>query len=90
MRYMKPIDLYTYGRAVVDGQIKLQSGQWVRLGDDPRLSRFHSVRPSGAIWAFHGPRAAAQFLDVCATMRAEDKEREERQRMKGWACALAV
>lgn len=92
MRYMKALDIHAYGRAVSEGQIKLQRGQWIRLGNDnPILSRFHSVRPgSGVIWAFHGPTATRRFLDLCAEQRDADREREERARMRAWACALTA
>ena len=43
MKYIKAIDLWTYGDAVRNGQIRLQSGQWVRLGPDGQLSRYRFV-----------------------------------------------
>ena len=54
MKYVKAIDVYAYGQAIRDGQIKLQSGQWIRLGEDGQLSRFDRASKRH-IQAFHGP-----------------------------------
>lgn len=64
MKYIKAIDIWAYGEAVRNGQIKLQSGQWVRCGENGPLSRFHAVsRPGGIIYAFHGPDASRKYLN---------------------------
>lgn len=67
MKYIKAIDVWKYGQAIRDGQIKLQSGQWIRCGDDGPLSRFHRVtRRGGIITAFHGETTKAatdKYLD---------------------------
>lgn len=57
MKFLKTIDLHRYGQAVLEGQIKLQSGQWVQCGEGSK-SRFEST--SGrSITAFHGPNGIA-------------------------------
>ncbi len=62
-KYIKAIDIWAYGDAVRTGQIKLQKGQWIRLGEDnDRLSRFHSANP-GHIRAFHYPRHVSGFQE---------------------------
>jgi|DEB0MinimDraft_6_1074348.scaffolds.fasta_scaffold57458_3 hypothetical protein len=64
MRYTKAVDLWddTIRHALEQGNLKLQSGQWVRLGrDNPRLSRFHEIKPNGHIIAFHYPRHVTQY-----------------------------
>ena len=67
MQYMKAIDWYTYGGAVRRGQIRLQRGQWLSLGQDhPYLSRFHSINNAGVVIAFHGPKASELFRQYCA------------------------
>lgn len=53
MKYIKAIDVWAYGEAIRTGQIKLQSGQWIKLGNDGQLSRFHSTNGK-SITAFHG------------------------------------
>jgi hypothetical protein len=70
MQYIKAIDVWTYAKAIEQGQIKLQRGQWIRLGPDGRLSRFESATPH-SIRAFHFPTATSQFMAyVKATKRA--------------------
>ena len=62
-KYIKALDIWAYGDAVRTGQIKLQKGQWIRLGDDNKnLSRFHSANP-GHIRAFHYPRHVTGFSE---------------------------
>lgn len=62
-KYIKAIDIWAYGDAVRTGQIKLQKGQWVRLGpDNENLSRFHSANP-GHIRAFHYPKHVSGFQE---------------------------
>ncbi len=82
MRYLKPIDLWVHGAAVRSGQIRLQSGQWVRCGADGPLSRFHSVRSTGSIWAIHGPDANSKYLQLCAEMREEQARLEARRQAR--------
>lgn len=60
MKYMKAIDIWAYGEAVRSGQIKLQCGQWVRLGPDGTLSRYHHSNEYH-ITAFHYPQASKKF-----------------------------
>ena len=60
-KYIKAIDIWQYGQAVMDGQIKLQPGQWVKLGpNNKKLSRFHHANKSH-ICAFHYPKHVTQF-----------------------------
>ena len=61
MQYLKAIDVWAYAKAIEQGQIKLQRGQWIRLGQDGRLSRFESAT-SRSIRAFHYPTATSQFM----------------------------
>jgi hypothetical protein len=62
MRYLPAIDIWALGDAVRRGQIKLQSGQWVRLGPEGRLSRFERVTSTGTIRAYHHPDASNRYL----------------------------
>jgi hypothetical protein len=63
MKYIKPIDIWQYADAVMSGQIKLQKGQWIRLGPEGTLSRFgHASRYH--IRAYHYPNANRQFMQV--------------------------
>ena len=71
MKYVKAIDVYAYGQAIRDGQIKLQSGQWIRLGPDGQLSRFDSANRLH-IRAFHGQTpgiATEKYLDYKKAVR---------------------
>ena len=53
MRYLPTLDLWNSGihSALVSGQLKLQSGQWVRCGEG-KLSRFIGIS-NGVINAVH-------------------------------------
>lgn len=53
MKYLPAIDLWDNAtqQAVLSGQIKLQSGQWVRCGSD-KLSRFVCIW-GGGLWVVH-------------------------------------
>ena len=83
MKYIKAIDVWAYGQAIRDGQIRLQSGQWVRLGENGPLSRFHEVsRPGGIIYAFHGPRASQKYLDYVWAIKAARRIAAERREAK--------
>jgi hypothetical protein len=61
MKFMKAFNIWQYGDMVRTGQIKLQKGQWVRLGPDGTLSRYHSSTKNH-ITAFHYPNATKKFL----------------------------
>jgi hypothetical protein len=55
MKYLLTIDLWNpaVNYAVRTGQLKLQTGQWVKCGNEKK-SRFVCVKPkSGTIWASH-------------------------------------
>lgn len=72
MRYTKAVDLWdsTIRQALEQGNLKLQSGQWVRLGDSPNLSRFHSINPkTGIITAFHYPKHTSQYASYVEAMK---------------------
>lgn len=60
MKYVKAIDIWAYADAIRSGQIKLQKGQWVRLGPNGTLSRYHHSNGSN-ITAFHYPNATKKF-----------------------------
>lgn len=64
MKYTKAVNLWDPAvmQALQQGNLKLQCGQWVRLGDNPNLSRFAYIRPNGHIRAYHYPKAVSQFL----------------------------
>lgn len=74
-KYIKAIDIWEYADAVMSGQIKLQPGQWIKLGaDNNKLSRFHYAKP-GYIRAFHYPRHVSGFMEyVKATKEAEERK----------------
>jgi hypothetical protein len=38
---------------IIDGTIKLQTGQWIKLYKNDPPSRFVGVTNSGSIWALH-------------------------------------
>lgn len=59
-KFTKAIDIWEHGDAVRRGEIKLQCGQWVRLGPDGTLSRFHHANEYH-ITAFHYPKATEKF-----------------------------
>lgn len=65
-KYLPTIDLHASGMtsALLNGQLKLQSGQWIRCGTGP-LSRFNCVSNRGYIDAYHGStsgEAGARYL----------------------------
>lgn len=86
MKYIPTLDIHKYGQAVREGQINLQSGQWVACGEQGfekgRKSRFHSVKPSGVIVAFHGPLASAKYMVYVLTQRLAEKQRKERAELR--------
>ena len=55
MRYLPTVQLWDNGmtEALVNGQLKLQTGQWVQCGPHAKPSRFVGVTASGIIWAAH-------------------------------------
>lgn len=68
-KYQKAIDIWACANDVYSGKIKLQCGQWVKLGpDNPRLSRFHHANPYN-ICAFHYPRATKDFVTFSRTLK---------------------
>ena len=66
MKFIKPIDLWIHGDAILSGQIKLQRGQWVLCGS--QLSRFVGVK-GRSLWVAHSQGNKAdtkqRFLDLC-------------------------
>jgi hypothetical protein len=85
MKYIKAIDVWAYGQAIRDGQIKLQSGQWIRLGENGQLSRFHNANQYH-ITAFHGntpSMATEKYLnfvgDIKHARRAINARRKARK-----------
>lgn len=61
-KYQKAIDILACADDVRSGKIKLQCGQWIKLGpDNPRLSRFHHAN-TYSICAFHHPRTTDDFV----------------------------
>jgi len=54
MRFRRTVDLWQPGtlEALRSGRLRLQTGQWVRCGQQ-RPSRFVAVKRSGVIWAVH-------------------------------------
>lgn len=76
-KYVKAIDVWAYGEAIMSGQIKLQPGQWIKLGDDnEKLSRFHHAN-KGHITAFHYPRHVKGFMQYVEAMREAEKIKKE-------------
>tara|TARA_R110000868_G_scaffold205434_2_gene453944 strand:- start:179 stop:391 length:213 start_codon:yes stop_codon:yes gene_type:complete len=67
MKFIKPIDLWIHGDAILSGQIKLQRGQWVKCG--PQLSRFVGVKDKRALWVAHTQGSKTEtrrrFIDLC-------------------------
>ena len=55
MKYLPTIQLWDNGMttALSRGQLRLQTGQWVRCGPNAKPSRFVGVTASGIIWAAH-------------------------------------
>jgi hypothetical protein len=93
MKFIPTLDIHKYGQAVRDGQIILQSGQWVACGEEGfakgRKSRFHSVRPSGSIVAFHGPLASAKYMIYVLGQRIAEQERQERRELRKFLREMA-
>lgn len=54
MKFLPTIDLFANGveSALRNGQLKLQTGQWIYCGDR-QPSRFVALRPGGTLWAVH-------------------------------------
>lgn len=54
MRYLKTLDLWDNNtqKAIIQGQIKLQVGQWVKCGSE-HLSRFVKVSQGRTLWVSH-------------------------------------
>ena len=56
MRFQPTIDLWIDNginqNRIISGELKLQTGQWVRCGSD-KLSRFVGVTSNGTIWCVH-------------------------------------
>jgi hypothetical protein len=71
-RFIKAIDVWQYGEAIRAGQIKLQCGQWIKLGPDGRLSRYHHNNTSN-ITAFHYPDATRRFREYVKSMKENTK-----------------
>jgi hypothetical protein len=70
-KYIKAIDVWDYSDAIMSGQIKLQTGQWVKLGkDNKKLSRFHHANRFH-ITAFHYPNHIKQFNEYAKTQQKE-------------------
>ena len=74
MKYIKPIDIWAFGDKVRSGEIKLQRGQWVRLGAEGKLSRYYGTNGS-SLTAFHYPNASSKFqLYVENVKKASEKK----------------
>lgn len=73
MKYVKAIDVWAYSDAIRSGQIKLQKGQWLRLGPNGTLSRYHHSNGSN-ITAFHYPNATKRFLAYDAGIKEVQKK----------------
>lgn len=70
-RYIKAIDVWQYGDAIRNGQIKLQTGQWIKCGEDnDKLSRFHHANKAH-ICAFHYPRHVTGFMEYSKAMKGQ-------------------
>jgi hypothetical protein len=81
-RYIKAIDAWQYGEAIRNGQIKLQPGQWIRLGENGTLSRYYKTNGS-VITAFHYPNATKRFRQyVAATKQAAQRITNHEPRTK--------
>lgn len=54
-KFIKPVNLWDVStqRALKDGSLVLQCGQWVKCGSDGELSRFISINDIGYINAVH-------------------------------------
>ena len=70
MKFIKPIDLWTHGEAVLKGQIKLQRGQWVKCGND--MARFVGISKGRTLWVAHNQGNSKdtlqRFKDLCAAI----------------------
>lgn len=90
MKYVTAINIWnpTYSDAIRNGQFRLQSGQWIRLGEGGPLSRFHHANKY-VITAFHGERpakATAKYLDYVRGIKehqawVEDRKRERQLKL---------
>ena len=72
MKYLPTVNLWdaTIIAALHRGQLKLQSGQWVRCGSD-KLSRFaYASGVYAYIRAYHYPHATASYLQYIRNERA--------------------
>lgn len=73
-KYQKAIDIWACADDVMSGKIKLQTGQWLRIGDSPNLSRFHHANKSN-ICAFHSHMATKDFVNFCRNLNNLKKEK---------------
>ena len=74
-KYQAAIDVWADGvsEALRNGNLKLQRGQWLRLGkDNPKLSRFHHANKY-SICAFHYPRATKEFVQFTRDLNELNK-----------------
>jgi hypothetical protein len=73
-KYQKAIDVYAPGvaDAIRQGKINLQKGQWIKIGDNPKLSRFHHANEYN-ICAFHYPRHNTEFVLYARIMNERAK-----------------
>ena len=54
MKYQKAITLTAdLELAILDGKVKLQTGQWLNLNNGTTMSRFVKVSGCSSIWAVH-------------------------------------
>jgi len=65
MKYLPIIDVWESGieTALLSGQLRLQSGQWIRCGKEGPPSRF-DYSTKWYIRAYHGPRASAKYREA--------------------------
>lgn len=77
MKYVTAINIWdpTYSEAVRNGQFRLQSGQWIRLGEGGPLSRFHHANKY-VITAFHGPNPAVATEKYLSYMQGIKEHRD--------------
>lgn len=72
-KYQKAIDIWQHADDVMNGKLKLQTGQWIKLGpDNNRLSRFHHANKYN-ICAFHYPRTTKDFVEFSRNLNGLNK-----------------
>ena len=87
MKYLPTLAMQQQGlyEALIEGQLKLQSGQWIRFGEGPR-SRFHKVLRNDrgvviSVRAYHGSssgEAGKKYLQSRRIEKLREKYRKTR------------